>query len=117
MIIAQLTDLHLRPEGMAAYRVAETNMLTERAFRAVAKLDVTPDAVVISGDLTDNGLAEEYAVLASLLRRYLAHLPVYLIPGTTTAARRCSPDLASGPACSPSLAASNTRSRTFPSAC
>ncbi len=29
--IAQLTDLHVRPEGVPAYRVAETNMLTERA--------------------------------------------------------------------------------------
>ena len=34
MLIAQLTDLHLRPPGMAAYRVSETNMMTERAFDA-----------------------------------------------------------------------------------
>lgn len=81
MILVQLTDSHVRPEGMAAYRVAETNMLTERAFRAVAKLDVKPDAVVISGDLTDNGLASEYRVFADMLRRNLGHLPVYLIPG------------------------------------
>jgi 3',5'-cyclic AMP phosphodiesterase CpdA len=81
MNLVQLTDLHVRPEGMAAYRVAETNMLTERAFHAVARLRVRPDAIVVSGDLTDNGLVSEYAVLAGILRRQVPDLPVYLIPG------------------------------------
>jgi 3',5'-cyclic AMP phosphodiesterase CpdA len=80
MILVQLTDLHVRPVGMAAYRVAETNMLTERALRAVRNLRQKPDAIVISGDLTDNGLAEEYAVLAEMLKR-LVEVPVYLVPG------------------------------------
>ena len=35
MLIAQLTDLHVRPRGRPAYRVTETNMLTERAIDAV----------------------------------------------------------------------------------
>ncbi len=80
MILVQLTDLHIRPVGMAAYRTAETNMLSERAFRAVARMKVKPDAMVISGDLTDNGLPEEYTLLADMLRRYI-QIPVYLIPG------------------------------------
>jgi 3',5'-cyclic AMP phosphodiesterase CpdA len=80
MLIAHLTDLHIRPRGHAAYRVAETNMLTERALRAVAALNPAPEVMVISGDLTDNGLDEEYAVLADLLRRYVS-IPVYVIPG------------------------------------
>ena len=81
MILVQLTDLHVRPEGLAACRVVETNALTERAFRAVANLSVRPDAVVISGDLTANGLAAEYRALADMLRQRLGHLPVYMIPG------------------------------------
>jgi len=76
----QLTDLHVRPRGMAAYRVADTNMLTERALRSVASLRPAPDAVVISGDLTDCGLAAEYQLLGELLKRYLT-IPVYVIPG------------------------------------
>ena len=80
MILVHLTDLHLRPVGLPAYRVAETNMLTERAFRAVADLKLQPDAIVISGDLTDNGLADEYALLSEMIGR-LAKVPVYLIPG------------------------------------
>ncbi len=54
--IVQLTDLHVRPLGVPAYRVAETNMLTERALRAVAALSPAPDAIIVTGDLTDCGL-------------------------------------------------------------
>ena len=76
--IVQLTDLHLRPPGLAAYRVCESNMLTERALRAVGRLK--PDAVMITGDLTDCGLPAEYEVLAGLIRRHLP-CPVHVIPG------------------------------------
>jgi 3',5'-cyclic AMP phosphodiesterase CpdA len=80
MLICQLTDLHVRPVGMPANRVAETNMFTERAFRAVARLTPRPDVVVITGDLTDCGLEQEYANLRHLLRRWLPS-PVFVIPG------------------------------------
>lgn len=81
MILAHLSDLHIRPPGLPAYRVVETTVLAERALRAVAAFRPVPDAVVLSGDLTDNGLSEEYGVLNELLRRYVGHLPLYLIPG------------------------------------
>lgn len=81
MILVQLSDLHVRPIGVSAYRVVETNMLAERALRAVAVLRPVPDAVVISGDLTDCGLPSEYALLQDMLRRHLPRIPVYLIPG------------------------------------
>lgn len=42
MLIAQFTDLHLRPRGLAAYRVSETNMFAERAFDALATLQPRP---------------------------------------------------------------------------
>src|SRR5215469_14187825 len=80
MLICQLTDLHVRPVGKAANRVCETNMLTERAFRAVARFDPKPDVVVITGDLTDRGLDTEYANLARMLHT-LAPTPVFVIPG------------------------------------
>ncbi len=80
MLICQLTDLHIRPEGIPANRVVETNMLTERALRAVAALRPAPDVVLLTGDLTECGLAEEYALLARMLRRHITQ-PVYAIPG------------------------------------
>jgi len=78
-LLAQLTDLHVRPTGMASSRVVETTMLTERALRAVARLRPAPDAVLLTGDLTECGLDEEYAVLAEILARLA--VPVHVIPG------------------------------------
>jgi len=80
MLICQLTDLHVRPIGLAANRVSETNMLTERAFRVVGRFTPRPDAVVITGDLTECGLVTEYANLSAMLGRTLS-MPVYVIPG------------------------------------
>lgn len=80
MLIAQLTDLHVRPVGEPANRVVETNAFTERALRAVASLRPRPDVVVITGDLTECGLDAEYANLAAMLRHHLP-MPVFVIPG------------------------------------
>lgn len=79
MLIAQLTDLHIRPSGRPAYRVVEVYTLLARALATLRSLDPAPDALILSGDLTDCGLSEEY----ELLRRMLEPLemPVYLIPG------------------------------------
>lgn len=79
-LIVQLTDLHVRPEGVPSSRVVETNAMTERALRAVDAIRPVPDAVVITGDLTDCGLAEEYRLLAAMLDRTL-NIPVHVIPG------------------------------------
>lgn len=80
MLIAHLSDLHVRPFGRPANRVVETNMMAERALRRVATLDPAPDAIVITGDLTECGLEEEYAELNRLLARPLP-CPVYVVPG------------------------------------
>jgi len=78
MLIAHLTDLHVRPFGKPANRVVETNLMLERALRQVASF--APDAVIITGDLTENGLPAEYAELRRLFDRRLA-CPVYAVPG------------------------------------
>jgi 3',5'-cyclic-AMP phosphodiesterase len=80
MLICQLTDLHVRPVGEAANRLVETNLFTERAFRAASRLSPRPDVVVITGDLTECGLDVEYANVARLLRKWLP-MPVFVIPG------------------------------------
>jgi Icc protein len=80
MLICQLTDLHVRPIGIAASRVLETNMLTERACRVVAGFKPQPDVVIITGDLTECGLVAEYANLSAILGRTLM-MPVYVVPG------------------------------------
>lgn len=79
MLIAHITDLHIRPRGKPAYRVSETNALSERALDAIAALRPRPDLLVITGDLTDCGLAEEYALLREMLARLA--MPVLMVPG------------------------------------
>jgi 3',5'-cyclic-AMP phosphodiesterase len=80
VLICQLTDLHVRPKGLPCNRVSETNMLTERACRAVAAFTPQPDLVIITGDLSESGLESEYANLSAILGRTL-RLPVYVVPG------------------------------------
>ena len=81
MNLLHLSDLHVRPSGRPAYRVVEASHLAERAVRAVGTVSPRPDAIVISGDLTDCGLPSEYVELRHMLRRHLGGVPVYLIPG------------------------------------
>ena len=78
MLICQLTDLHVCARGQAANRVSETNMFAVRAFRAVSALK--PDAVVMTGDLTESGTIAEYENLAALIAQYLTP-PVFVLPG------------------------------------
>jgi 3',5'-cyclic AMP phosphodiesterase CpdA len=79
MLIAQISDTHIKPEGRLAYRRVDTALLLARAVAHVRALDPRPDVVLVTGDLVDAGLEEEYV----RLRRLLAPLPmpVYVIPG------------------------------------
>jgi 3',5'-cyclic-AMP phosphodiesterase len=79
MLIAQITDLHVRPHGVPANRVVESNMMAERAIDAVIALRPRPDVVLITGDLVDCGLVEEYEQLKIMLRRL--DIPAFMIPG------------------------------------
>ena len=81
MILAQLSDLHVRPAGDPLCGIVDTTAMVERALKAVAAMVPRPDAVLISGDVTDRGLPEEYAIAAPLIARHLAGLPTYVIPG------------------------------------
>ena len=79
MLIAQLSDPHVKGPGQLLYDRIDTAGYLERAVAHVLRLDPLPDVVIMTGDLVDGGKAEEYA----LLRRLLAPLPmpVYVIPG------------------------------------
>lgn len=78
-IIAQLSDFHARPPGILAYGGLDTNAMMRRAVATVAALDPAPDCVVVTGDLADCGLAEEYREVEAALARL--PMPVYVLPG------------------------------------
>ncbi|HXZ01540.1 MAG TPA: phosphodiesterase [Stellaceae bacterium] len=79
MLIAQITDFHIKARGRIAYRVVDTAACLAAAVAALKALDPRPDLVVATGDLTDFGREEEYALLRELLAPLA--MPVYLIPG------------------------------------
>jgi 3',5'-cyclic AMP phosphodiesterase CpdA len=79
VLIAQITDMHIKPEGALAYRRVDTAGFLARAVDHILHLDPRPDVVLATGDLVDRGTAEEYQRLRHLLAPL--PMPVYLIPG------------------------------------
>ncbi|MBL8341906.1 MAG: phosphodiesterase [Rubrivivax sp.] len=81
-LLAQITDLHIREPGRLAYGRLDTAPYLRAAVGALQGLRQRPDAVVLTGDLTDFGRADEYAHLAELLAPLeAAGLPLFMLPG------------------------------------
>ncbi len=72
MLVAQVSDLHLDGGPQAAGRAA-------RVFGYLATMTGPIDALLVSGDIADHGLAEEYEEAAKLLAG--VPCPVFVLPG------------------------------------
>lgn len=79
MIIAQLTDTHIRAEGRLAYGRVDTAAHLARAVAHLNNLSPRPDVTLVSGDICDFGRAEEYALARRLLDGLA--MPYFVIPG------------------------------------
>jgi 3',5'-cyclic AMP phosphodiesterase CpdA len=79
MLIAQLSDLHVRPEGMLYQGVADSNAQLAAAIAHLNGLAPRPDLVLLTGDLVETGAAAEYAKLRALLAALA--IPALVIPG------------------------------------
>ena len=79
MLIAQISDMHIRMPGQKAYRVVETDRYLPPAVQTLNALDALPDGVIVSGDLTDFGRPAEYAHLRRMLDGL--RMPYYLLAG------------------------------------
>ncbi|OKL45074.1 phosphodiesterase [Pseudovibrio exalbescens] len=79
MIIAQLTDLHIKEEGKFAYQTVDTYGALQRAVTHLNDFRPAIDMVVVSGDLGDFGTQAEYNLLRQELNRL--HMPYHVIPG------------------------------------
>ena len=75
MIVAHLSDPHVTTGALGAEPVAGLH----RALGRVLGLQIRPDCVVITGDLTEHGTPAEYAVLHDHLQRF--PIPVHLAVG------------------------------------
>jgi len=78
-VLAQISDLHITAGGRLSYRVVDTAGMVRACVGHVLSLKQRPNAIAITGDLTDGGRPEEYLVLRELIAPF--EMPVYLIPG------------------------------------
>lgn len=79
MIIAQITDLHVRATPTSAFGGLDTGARLASVVAAILSLDMRPDVVVVTGDLVDDGTAAEYDRLRDLLSPL--PMPVFPVPG------------------------------------
>lgn len=79
MWIAQLSDPHVRPAGTLYREVVDANAALAAAVAQVNALDPPADLVLLTGDLTETGTAEEYAAARAILAPLRA--PLRAIPG------------------------------------
>ncbi|MGF1610081.1 MAG: phosphodiesterase [Kiloniellales bacterium] len=79
MIIAQVTDTHIKADGKLAYQRVDTAAALRRCVAHLNALVPRPDAALLTGDLVDLGRPAEYAVLREILAELA--MPYYVIPG------------------------------------
>lgn len=79
MLLAQISDLHIKRPGALAYRRVDTARYLERCVARLNAFTPRLDAVVVTGDLVDLGSLVEYEALKKLLAPLA--MPVYLLVG------------------------------------
>lgn len=79
MLIAHLSDPHLRPAGHLYQGLVDSNAMFEAAIRCLNALSPAPDLVILTGDLVDKGGRADYAEA----RRALSAIrqPLLVLPG------------------------------------
>jgi 3',5'-cyclic-AMP phosphodiesterase len=75
VLLAQLSDLHICDEWEGVDPVVQV----ERVVEAIRALPNQPDAVLVTGDLADDGSLENYGRARELLERLGA--PLFVLPG------------------------------------
>ncbi|GAB7080496.1 phosphodiesterase [Megalodesulfovibrio paquesii] len=78
-LIAHISDLHIKLPGRLAYGRVDIAAGLVQCLETLARLPQQPDAVLLTGDLTDFGRPEEYDHLLELLTA--TPLPMYPVPG------------------------------------
>lgn len=79
MLIAQITDTHVRAADAPAKLGIDNNAKLTAAIRFLEQMTPRPDVVLATGDLTNRGAPDEYAALRELLGEL--RIPLFVIPG------------------------------------
>ena len=98
VLIAQISDLHITLPGELAYGRVDTAAALLRSIDTLNAMSPRPDLVVISGDIANSALPEEYEHARTLL--VALQIPFAVIPGNhdrRTPMRKVFPDPSYGP--------------------
>jgi 3',5'-cyclic-AMP phosphodiesterase len=98
VLIAQISDLHITRPGMLAYDRVDTAAAVLRSIDTLNAMSPEPDLAVISGDIADSALPEDYEHARTLLGAL--QIPFAVIPGNhdrRTPMRKIFPDPSYGP--------------------
>lgn len=79
MLIAQITDMHVKKQGEMLAPGLDSYAALGAALRRIGRLDPRPDLLVATGDLTADGKPGEYEALRVLLSGLA--MPYLLLPG------------------------------------
>jgi Icc protein len=79
VLIAQITDTHIRPTGKLLHHMVHTARSLRRCIEHIETLAPRPDVVIATGDLVDRGMTKEYRRLRKILSGLT--IPLLLIPG------------------------------------
>lgn len=79
MIIAQISDLHLRTDGRLLKGKVDTVAALNAAIEHLNALSPRPDLVLATGDLVNKAHTQDYQFMARQFERL--EMPVYVIPG------------------------------------
>lgn len=79
MLIAQITDMHVKKQGEMLSGTLDSYAALQAAVRRIAALEPRPDLLVATGDLAADGTMEEYEALRGLLSGL--RIPYLLLPG------------------------------------
>jgi Icc protein len=79
VLIAQITDTHIRRKGDLLHHMIHTGRDLRRAIAVLNAAVPRPALVVATGDLVDRGKAKEYKRLRKLLGEL--QMPFFLVPG------------------------------------
>tara|TARA_Y100001970_G_C14187903_1_gene833643 strand:+ start:817 stop:1644 length:828 start_codon:yes stop_codon:yes gene_type:complete len=80
MLIAQITDTHIKPKGGLAYgNIVDSASSLKNIVKHCNKFNPKIDLAIVTGDLTDSGRIEEYEAFNKIIE--LLEMPCFLIPG------------------------------------
>ena len=79
MLIAQISDTHIRDHLGMFGELVDTSETLKKAVQLLNSLEPQPDVVLVTGDLTDDGTKEQYSLLLEMLSSLNA--PLLPLPG------------------------------------